>query len=146
MVMSQLRLVVISVFLVLISGCVLMTDAATRLASDLKEGAKLLLQSEKLELEIEHRPLSFPSGISGDYYVFLQAVDENNPVSGTLSIGSIKGNRSGTTSHLYYMTVPKDLRIKKESDEATYLLLRKTGLANQLKLRGEKAVEIISVR
>ena len=46
---------------------------------DLEAGAKRLSESTKNEMEVEHRPLSFPEGICGDYDVWLQAVRSDTP-------------------------------------------------------------------
>jgi hypothetical protein len=44
------------------------------------------------------------------------------------------------------MTVPKELSIRKAKGEPTYFLLRKTGIPDDGKLRGNKAVAVISIR
>lgn len=128
-----------------LSSCVLMTDAATRVACDLEAGAKTLMKSDKKELEVEHRPLSFPEGIRGDYNILLQAV-QSDKLSRTLSVRTDEGERYGTSYHLNFMTVPKELRIHKERREPTYFLLRKTGAPNDDTLRGNREIEIISIR
>lgn len=60
--------------------------------------------------------------------------------------GKSGGNRYATSYHLNFMTVPKELRIRKEAGEPTYLMLRKTGLPNDKELRGNKFIEVISIR
>ncbi len=144
--MKYFQIIAVLTVLAFQSGCVLVTDAATRLAYDLEAGAKTLNKSAEKELEVEHRPLSFPEGTSGDYWIWLQAVQSDDPVSGTLAVGTVGGNRYGTSYHLNFMTVSKELRIRKASGEPTYFLLRKTGLPDDGNLRGNKAVEIISIR
>jgi hypothetical protein len=144
--MKYAQFIAVPILLLSVSGCVLFTDAATRLASDLEDGTEVLLQSGKNELEIEHRPLAFPRGVSGDYFVWLQAVRKEDSASGTLAVGEVQGERYGTSAHLHYVAVPKELRIRKKRNDSTYLLLRKTGLSNEEDLKGEKAVEVISIR
>ncbi|QTN34228.1 hypothetical protein HZ994_18515 [Akkermansiaceae bacterium] len=128
------------------SSCILITDAATRLAYDLEAGAKKLEASGQSGLEVKHRPLPFPDGVKGDYFVWLQAVRSDKPNSGTLAVGAVNGRRFGTSYHLNYMTVRKDLRIRKKAGEPTYLMLSKTGLADEANLRGDKSIEVISIR
>ena len=125
----------------------LLTDAATRLAYELKAEASKLKKSAQQEWEMEHLPIRSPEGIDGPYEVWLQAVEQGNNLSGSLSVGNVGGKRYGTSYHLRFVTVPKDLRIRKKKGEATYLTLRKTGVANDdNELRGSREVEVISIR
>ena len=126
-----------------------LTDAATRLAYDLKAGAKQLNKSDKLEWEVEHLPVSSPEGIDGAYQITLQAVEHrNNGIngSGSMIVENVGGKHYGTSYHLRFVTVTKELKIRKERGEATYLTLRKTGAADDDKLRGNQEVEVISIR
>ena len=72
--MKHLQTLAVLAVLAFLSACNVATDAATRLAYDLEAGAKRLNTSDKNELEVEHRPLSSPNGISGDYTILLQAL------------------------------------------------------------------------
>ncbi len=144
--MKYLQIIAVLTGLAFLSACNVATDAATRLAYDLEAGAKMLAKSDKNELEVAHRPVSSPEGISGDYTILLQAVQSSGPASGTLVVGSVGGKRYGTSYHLNFMTAPKELSIRKASGETTYLLLRKTGVSDDGNLRGNKAVEVISIR
>jgi hypothetical protein len=143
--MKYLHIITVSAVLAFLSGCNTVTDPATRLAYDLEAGADRLIKSDKNELEVEHRPRGFSDGTSGDYTILLQAVQRNR-LSGTLAVGVPGGKRSGTSYHLNFMTVPKELNIRKSKGETTYILLRKTGVPNDAELRGPKAVEVISIR
>jgi hypothetical protein len=143
--MKHLQIIAFLAVLAFLSGCNITTDAATRLAYDLEAGADRLIKSGKNELEVEHRPRSSPNGISGDYTILLQAVQRDR-LSGTLAVGSVGGKRYGTSYHLNFMTVPKELSIRKAKGNPTYILLRKTGVPNDAELRGAKAVEVVSIR
>ena len=126
-----------------------LTDAATRLAYELKAGAKQLNKSDKSEWEVEHLPVSSPEGIDGAYQITLQAVKhDNNGIngSGSLTVENIGGKYYGTSYHLRFVTVTKELKIRKKKGETTYLTLRKTGVADDDKLRGNQEVEVISIR
>ncbi len=144
--MKYLQTIAIIAGLTFLSACNPVTDAATRLAHDLEAGAKELAKSGKNELEVEHRPVSSPEGISGDYTVLLQAVQSSSPASGTLAVEAVGGKRYGTSYHLNFVTVPKELNIRKARGGTTYLLLRKTGVHDDGNLRGSKAIEVISIR
>jgi len=121
------------------------TDAATRLAYDLKAGAAKLSGSDLQEWEIEHRPASFPYGVHGDYEIILNAVDQARQRGGSLGVTG-EGVRSGTSYHLRFVTVPKELRIHKKKGEVTYLTLRKTGVPDDGRLRGNREIEVIAIR
>ncbi len=144
--MKYLQTIAVLAALAFLSACNVATDAATRLAYDLEAGAKKLNESGKNELEIEHRPLGSPEGISGDYTILLQAVKSGDPASGSLAVGAVGGKRYGTSYHLNSMTVPKELSIQKAKGDPTYFMLRKTGVPDDGNLRGNKAVEVISIR
>lgn len=113
----------------LLSGCFIFTDGATRLANDLRDNAFILRHSDRQTLEIEHRPSRFPDGIDGSYTVLLQCSTET-PRRGTLCVEEtkeVKGRYYGTTYHLNYVRVPKDISVTKAAGEPVYLLLRKVG-------------------
>lgn len=144
--MKYLQTIAVLVGLTFLSACNTPTDAATRLGYDLEAGAKELAKSHKNELEVEHRPVSSPEGISGDYTIMLQAVQSTSPASGSLAVEAVGGKRYGTSYHLNFVTVPKELNIRKARGETTYILLRKTGVPDDGTLRGSKAIEVISIR
>ena len=116
-----------------LGGCFLVTDAGTRLANELKDGAASLRKSDQERLEITHRPASFPEGIHGPYeVVFQQSVDCTR--CGSLFVGNVDtgspGFRSGggsTTYHLNFVIVPRELKIRKQKDQPVVIVLHKAG-------------------
>jgi hypothetical protein len=115
-----------------LSGCFLFTDAGTRLAYELKDGAAELRASNQERLEITHKPLSFPEGVHGPYEVVLQqSVDCTK--CGSLFVGDIPTSNAdytpsgGSTSyHLNFVIVPSELKVRKQKGEAVVIVLHKT--------------------
>ncbi len=113
----------------------LFTDAATRLTNELKDGAVTLGKLDQERLEITHRPLSFQEGVHGSYeVVFEQSVGCTK--CGSLYVANLNtGNseyRAGgrtTTYHRNFVSVPTELKIRKQKDEAVVIVLNKVGSA-----------------
>ena len=116
-----------------LGGCVLITDAATRLANELKDGAATLRSSNQDRLEIVHKPLSFPEGVHGPYeVVFQQSV--NCTQCGSLWVHDLDTNNpefkpgGGSTSyHRNFVIVPQELKIRKPKGQPLVIVLRKAG-------------------
>jgi len=116
-----------------LGGCILMTDAATRLANELKDGAASLRNLNQERLEVTHRPLSFPDGIHGPYeVVFQQSVGCTK--CGSLFVGDLDTTNSeyragggSTTYHLNFVIVPRELKVRKQKDQAVVIVLHKAG-------------------
>lgn len=116
-----------------VGGCVLITDAATRLANELKDGAASLRNSNQERLEIVHQPLSYPEGVHGPYeVVFQQSVDCSQ--CGSLWVHDLETSNpdftpgGGSTSyHRNFVVVPKELSIRKAKGQAVVIVLRKAG-------------------
>ncbi len=115
-----------------LSGCFLFTDAGTRLAYDLKDGAAQLRASKQERLEVTHKPISFPEGVHGPYEVVLQQ-SVGCTRCGTLFVGDLpvpnadyKPGGGSTTYHLNFVIVPSELKVRKQKGEAVVIVLRKT--------------------
>ena len=136
----------LSVLLVLsalgLNACILFTDAGTRLAEEIKDGADTLRRSEKERLEVVHTPLSVLSGIKGPYEVeFQQSI--NCTKCRTLSVtdtGYESGNYSpgggSTTYQTNFVIVPHELKIQKKKGEPVVIVLHKR----------DNAIEVESLR
>lgn len=118
-----------------VAGCVLITDAATRLANELKDGAATLRNSNQERLEIVHKPLSFPEGVHGPYeVVFQQSVDCTK--CGSLWVHDLdttnpdfKPGGGSTSYHRNFVRVPKELSIRKPKGQPVVIVLRKAASA-----------------
>jgi hypothetical protein len=114
------------------AGCFFFTDAGTRMAHELRDGAALLRASSQERVEITHTPLSFPEGVHGPYQVVLQR-SVGCTQCGTLFVGDPSASNAeytpsggSTTYHLNYVTVPNELKVRKQKGESVVILLRKT--------------------
>jgi hypothetical protein len=113
-------------------ACVLITDAATRLAEDLMVNAALLRWGSGSDRVFVHNPRFWPSGCEGDYAIELQESLHHPESGGSLLVGC-KGSPSflklgysyNTTSHLNAVQVPKQLLVDKEAGETFRVTLRK---------------------
>jgi hypothetical protein len=116
------------------SGCVLITDAATRLAEDLVENAAVLEQEGGAERRFSHQPRSWPSGCEADYTVMLQESPQHPRSGGSLLIGckgepnfQASGYSYSTASHLNAVRVPQELSADKRAGSPLRVTLRKQG-------------------
>jgi len=108
-------------------GCS-MTDAATRLASDINHQAAEFAKSPDTERTFAHVPVASPSGCPGAYQVTVEA-------NGALVIGCDKAYPQvsfTTTSHRAAVTVPAQLQVNKNAGETLSLTLRKQGSVIEL--------------
>lgn len=129
--------------LFVLSGCILITDASTRLAYDIRDAALKLESSQESEIEITHAPLAWPDGIDSDYRVLIQTTESTTKPSGSMAIGN-----SATSYHRRFVSVPKTLYITKKKGESIKILLRKTDKPWHYKgdgetLKGDKTIELI---
>ncbi|HYV20031.1 MAG TPA: hypothetical protein VFC25_13490 [Verrucomicrobiae bacterium] len=116
-----------------VTACSLTTDAATRLAQDVVDGAVSLQASGDEERTVEHRPRSWPAGCSGAWTVTFQESLHHPQSGGSLLIGckgtpnfARLGYTYGTTSHLHAVRVPSTLSIEKDRDAVLRVTLRKS--------------------
>jgi len=126
-----------------LSGCCLMTDGATRLAGEIGDASERLHHSSAASLEMKHRPFPWPDGVKGPYEIVLQRSLEH-PRGGALLVGDLDsrgyknwGYNWGTTSHLLYVRVPRELSIRKKAGETTIVVLER---------RADGAVEVTDLR
>lgn len=115
-----------------LGGCGLLGDGATRLAGDLGNAADSLSQVPATKQEVVHRPARAPYGIKGRYEILMQASDAPRS-RGCLAVSDLDspeyqkwGYNWSTTSHLNYVRVPRELRIRKEAGEATVITLERS--------------------
>ncbi len=125
-----------------LSSCILLTDAGTRLAYDIKDGAAKLRSSDQERLEVTHTPISILSGIKGPYeVVFQQSVDCTKCGSMWVDDINYEGKNyqpgGGTTSyHKNFVIVPHELKVNKNKGESVVVVLHKAG----------KDIEVESIR
>jgi len=129
----------------LLSACGLpFTDGATRLASDIGDASQQLRQSPQSSLELSHRPLSRPEGVTGSYEIELQSSADFPRSCGSLLVSDLDspgyrkwGYNWSTTWHLRHVHVPKPLVIRKQAGESTVLVLDR---------RADGSVEVTALR
>ena len=109
------------------SSCILMTDAATRLAYDLEREAGGLRSSRATTRVFEHRPVGWPAGCQSDFDLMFGAagdiavrcVDkEHRPTTGV---------HHTTTYHLRFVKVPRALSVSRRNGARIRVTLRKQG-------------------
>ena len=127
-----------------LSGCCLITDGATRLAGEIGNASQRLQHSAATTLEMKHQPSPWPDGVKGPYEIVLQRSLEHPRSGGALLVGDLdsKGYKNlgynwGTTYHLRFVRVPRELSIRKKAGETTTVLLerRADGAINVTDLR-----------
>ena len=129
----------------LLSACGLpFTDGATRLASDIGDASQQLRQTPQSSLELTHRPLSRPEGVTGPYEIELQSSADFPRSGGSLLVSDLDspghpkwGYNWSTTWHLRHVQVPKPLTIRKQAGESTVLVLDR---------RADGSVEVTALR
>lgn len=119
-----------------VGGCVLFTDAATRLGHDVVENAASLRADSLSERTFTHVPRSWPGGCDADYAVTFQESLHHPATGGSLLVGC-KGESNfhtlgysyATTYHLNAVRVPHTLSVEKRGGSALDVTLRKQGAA-----------------
>lgn len=104
----------------------LVSDASTRLAYDIRDNAMKLRVSGATVRTFEHHPKSWPKGLNGDYRIEIIETP-TSPKPGHRSIG-IARSRAGatwyaTSYHLNFVSVPQDLTIAHRKGEPTLVTL-----------------------
>jgi hypothetical protein len=102
------------------------SDAATRLAYQIRDEAAGLRRSGLAIRTFEHWPKSWPEGISGDYRVEITET-RTSPRPGHRSIGVARNLTEPTwyttSYHLNFVEVPKDLVVSHKKGEPTIVAL-----------------------
>jgi len=136
-----LRISMVLFAIVHLSGCVLLTDPATRLAYDIQDAALELEASDLNEIAFRHKPY----GVEDHYRVMIQTTNPAVECNGSLGVG-----RSGTSYHGRFVTVPETLEVRKRKGESLLIRLVKTDKEWKCKwegetLKGNKAIELIGL-
>ena len=102
------------------------SDAATRLAYEIRDEAAALRRSGAPKHTFEHRPKAWPDGVAGDYRIEIIET-RTAPRPGHRSIG-VARNLTGqtwyaTSYHLNFVDVPKDLVDAHKKGEPTLVTL-----------------------
>lgn len=102
------------------------SDAATRLAYQIRDEAMVLKRSGAATRTFEHRPKIWPEGINGDYRIeIIETVTSPRP--GHRSIGVARNLTEktwyATSYHLNFVEVPKDLVASHRKGEPTLVTL-----------------------
>jgi hypothetical protein len=102
------------------------SDAATRLAYQMRDEAASLRRSGAATRTFEHRPKAWPEGISGDYRIEISE-SKTSPRTGHRSI-SVARNLTeqtwySTSYHINFVIVPKDLVVSHRKSEPTIVTL-----------------------
>ena len=102
------------------------SDAATRLAFQIRDEAVALKRSGQTVRTFEHRPWGWPLGVTADYRVELTE-GWKPPRPGHRSIGVARNLTEptfyATSYHLNYVDVPNDLKASHRKGEATLVTL-----------------------
>ena len=108
-----------------------LTDAATRLATEIVREANRLRKSGGSERTFVHHPKASPEGCSGPYGVTFQSSLEHPERGGSLLVRcgdpatTKAGYHFGTTYHLNEVRVPVELRAEKAQGTDLKVTLRK---------------------
>lgn len=109
--------------LALLAAC---SDGATRIAYDIESGAAAFRDSAATSYSIKHVPEPYPEGCGGPYAVQFSAksilVIWCKDPGASRVIGS-----HGTTYHLRFVDVPRQLNLDKPAGEPLYIDLEKRG-------------------
>ena len=102
------------------------SDAATRLAYQIRDEAAALNRSGASSRTFEHLPRPWPEGVSGDYRIEIIETP-NSPRPGHRSIGVARNltDRTwyATSYHLNFVEVPRDLIVSHRKGEPTLVTL-----------------------
>ena len=102
------------------------SDAATRLAYQIRDEATALRRSGQTTVTFTHYPAAWPNGVAGDYRIDL---DEGYkpPRPGHRSIGVARNLTErtfyATSYHLNFVEVPHDLSVSHRKGEPTLVTL-----------------------
>jgi hypothetical protein len=115
------------------------SDAATRLAYQIRDEASALKHSGQSRRTFVHRPMNWPAGITGAYRVEV-AETRTSPRPGHRSIGVARNLTAptwySTSYHLNFVEVPKDLVVSHQKGEPTLVSLElKDGKVSLTQLR-----------
>jgi len=114
------RLIVAVSAAMALSACMLITDAATRLANDIRATAgQLNGRPAGTRDTVVHQPRSWPEGCPARYEVTLQASRPSSPSCGSLLVGCVGsanhqalGYDYSTTYHCNFVSVPHELKAR----------------------------------
>jgi hypothetical protein len=102
------------------------SDAATRLAYQIRDEAGALSRSGAARRTFEHWPKAWPEGIAGDYRIEISET-ATSPRPGHRSIGVARSLTEpawyATSYHLNFVVVPKDLIVSHRKGEPTVVTL-----------------------
>ena len=102
----------------------LLTDAATRLAGELEDGAAKARKAADGRVTVEHLPKPSPEGCADDYRVqFSQA---SSLVIWCSTAGNVTSSHT-TTSHLPAVEVPQTWIVEKHKGESLFVNLERRG-------------------
>jgi hypothetical protein len=105
----------------------LVSDAATRLAYQIRDEAAALKRSGSASRIFMHRPKGWPEGVAGDYRIEITET-RTSPRPGHRSIGVARNLTEptwySTSYHLNYVDVPDDLKVAHRKGEPTIVTLR----------------------
>jgi hypothetical protein len=134
--MKNKKAILILLITVLLSGAMYLlaqygietfiSDAATRLAYQIRDEAADLRRSGQSMRTFEHLPKAWPEGVKGDYRIEITET-RTSPRPGHRSIGVAldweKPTWYATSYHLNFVEVPKDLVVFHRKGEPTFVTL-----------------------
>lgn len=102
------------------------SDAATRLAFQIRDEARALLRSGEPTRTFAHYPKAWPEGVSGDYRIeIVEAATSPRPGHRSIGVTRDPGKPTwySTSFHLNFVEVPKDLSVSHRKGEPTLVTL-----------------------
>ena len=102
------------------------SDAATRLAYQIRDEARTLRRSGQSSRTFEHQPRTWPAGIAGAYRIEIKET-KTSPRPGHRSIGVARNLTERpwywTSYHLNFVEVPVDVEVSHQAGEPTVVSL-----------------------